>query len=123
MWTIKRSWTDNTELFYEEEVMLANILCQHCAGVTGIEHATSIVTAIVEDIYRKIGKVTGEGILPIYTDDLSVKLFIVEINNQIIYGVVTDDKPIKIVWERNYPVYYTYTLDRKGELCDIEEDN
>lgn len=123
MWIIKRSWTDNTELSYEEEVMLANILCQHCAGVTDIEHAASIVVAIVEDIYRKIGKVTGEGILPIYTDGPNVKLFIVEIDNQIICGVVADDKPIKIVWDRSYPVYYTYTLGGEGELCDIEEDN
>lgn len=123
MWIIKRSWTDNTELSYEEEVMLANILCQHCAGVESIEYATSIVAAIVEDIYRKIGKVTGEGILPIYTDGPNVKLFIVEIDNQIICGVIVDDKPIKIVLDRSYPVYYTYTLDREGALCDIEEDN
>lgn len=122
-WMIKRNWTDDIKLTYEEEIMLANILCQHCAGVTDIEHATSIVAAIVEDIYRKIGKVTGEGILPIYTNGPNIKMYVAEIDDLIICGVVADDKPIKVVYDNDCPVYYTYTLGEDGELCDIEEDN
>lgn len=92
MWKIKRSWTDDTKLSYEEEVMLSNILCQHCAGKRTLKDAEAIATDIVQDIYLKIGEVSGSGVLPIPASP-TLQLFI--------YGgycsVKAHDRPIKII--------------------------
>lgn len=94
MWEIKRSWTDDTKLSYGEEVMLANILCQHCADKRTLEDVEAIATDIAQDIYLKIGEVSGSGVLPIPVSPV-LQLFI--------YGgycgVKADDRPIKIVKE------------------------
>lgn len=92
MWKIKRSWTDDTKLSYEEKVMLSNILCQHCAGKRTLEDAEAIATDIVQDIYLKIGEVSGSGVLPIPASP-TLQLFIY----CGYWSVKAHDRPIKIV--------------------------
>lgn len=68
-WMIKRNWTDDIKLTYEEEIILNNILCYYCANKNTYKEIVTVAPAIIEDIYTKIGEVRGSETLPVLTKD------------------------------------------------------
>lgn len=106
MLKIYRFWSKTMEdLTYGEEIEVANILCQRCAGLDARtltdSDAYSIVCSCYEEICNRVGVISGSIKLPIYNNcSWYLDCMALSEDSPIFVTATKDnDRPVKIVFQ------------------------